>query len=131
MTRPRTEHPTPGELVVLNILWDRGPCTAREVWDVLNAKRKRHYTSVNSLLNTMADKGLLTRRCDQRAFLYEAKIARETTQGQLVQDLVGRAFEGSPSGLVLQVLDQCDPSPEEMDQIAKMIRQYRKQQGKK
>ncbi len=131
MPRPRAEHPTPGELDVLNILWDRGPCTAREVWDVLNAKRKRHYTSVNSLLNTMADKGLLTRHSDQRAFLYEAKISRETTQGQLVQDLVGRAFEGSPSGLVLQVLDQCDPSPEEMDQIAKMIRQYRKQREKK
>ncbi len=131
MPRPRTEHPTPGELDVLNILWDRGPCTAREVWTVLNQRRERHYTSVNSLLNTMVDKGLLTRHSDQRAFLYEAAIAREKTQGQLVKDLVGRAFEGSPSGLVLQVLDQCDPSPEEMDQIAKMIRRYRKQQGEK
>ena len=131
MARPRTEHPTPGELDVLNILWDRGPCTAREVWTVLNERRERHYTSVNSLLNTMADKGLLTRHCDQRAFLYEANIAREKTQGQLVKDLVGRAFEGSPSGLVLQVLDQCDPSPEEMDQIAVMIRRYRKQQREK
>ena len=131
MPRPRSKQPTPGELDVLNVLWDRGPCTARQVWTVLNEKRKRHYTSVNSLLNTMAEKGLLTRHCDQRAFLYEANIAREKTQGQLVQDLVGRAFEGSPSGLVLQVLDQCDPSPEEMDQIAKMIRQYRKQGGKK
>ena len=131
MPRPRSEHPTPGELDVLNILWDRGPCTARQVWTVLNEKRKRHYTSVNSLLNTMADKGLLKRHSDQRAFLYEANIAREKTQGQLVQDLVGRAFEGSPSGLVLQVLDHCDPSPEEMDEIAKMIRQYRKQRGKK
>ncbi len=131
MPRPRSEHPTPGELDVLNILWDRGPSTAREVWNVLNEQRERHYTSVNSLLNTMAEKGLLTRHSDQRAFLYEAAIAREKTQGQLVQDLVGRAFEGSPSGLVLQVLDQCDPSPEEMDQIAKMIRQYRKQRGEK
>ena len=131
MPRPRSEHPTPGELDVLNILWDRGPCTAREVWEVLNERRKRHYTSVNSLLNTMADKGLLTRHSDRRAFVYEANIAREKTQGQLVQDLVGRAFEGSPSGLVLQVLDHCDPSPEEMDQIAKMIRQYGKQRGKK
>ncbi len=131
MPRPRSEHPTPGELDVLNVLWDRGPCTARQVWTVLNEKRRRHYTSVNSLLNTMADKGLLTRHSDQRAFLYEANIAREKTQGQLVQDLVGRAFEGSPSSLVLQVLDHCNPSPEEMDQIAKMIRQYRKQRGKK
>ncbi len=131
MPRPRSEHPTPGELEVLKILWDRDRCTAREVWEVLNARRRRHYTSVNSLLNTMADKGLLTRHCDQRAFLYEANIPREKTQGQLVQDLVGRAFEGSPSALVLQVLDQCNPSPEEMDRIAKMIRQYRKQREKK
>ena len=131
MPRPRTEHPTPGELDVLNILWDRGPSTAREVRTTLNERRKRHYTSVNSLLNTMAEKGLLTRHSDQRAFLYEANVARENTQGQLVKDLVGRAFEGSLSGLVLQVLDHCDPSPEEMDEIAKMIRQYRKQRGKK
>ncbi len=131
MPRPRSEHPTPGELEVLNILWDRGRCTAREVWEVLNERRGRHYTSVNSLLNTMADKGLLTRHRDQRAFLYEANIPREKTQGQLVQDLVGRAFEGSPSALVLQVLDQCNPSPEEMDQIAKIIRQYRKLREKK
>ncbi len=131
MPRPRTEHPTPGELDVLNILWDGGPCTAREVWNVLNEQRERHYTSVNSLLNTMVDKGLLKRHSDNRAFVYEAAIAREKTQGELVRDLVGRAFEGSPSGLMLQVLDQCDPSPEEMDQIAKMIRRYRKQQGEK
>ena len=82
MPRPRAEHPTPGELDVLNILWDQGPCTARQVWTVLNERRKRHYTSVNSLLNTMADKGLLTRHSEQRAFLYEANIAREKTQGQ-------------------------------------------------
>jgi len=130
MPRPRTEHPTPGELDVLNVFWDRGPCTAREVWNVLNEQRKRHYTSVNSLLNTMVDKGLLKRQSDRRAFVYEAAIAREKTQGELVKDLVGRAFEGSLSSLVLQVLDQCDPSPEEMDQIAKMIRQYRKDRGK-
>lgn len=131
MPRPRTDHPTPGELDVLNILWDHGPSTARAVWTVLNGQRERHYTSVNSLLNTMVDKGLLTRRSDQRAFLYEADIAREETQGQLVLDLVGRVFEGSPSGLVLKVLDQCDPSPEEMDEIAKIIQQYRKQRGAK
>ncbi len=131
MPRPRQKHPTPGELDVLNILWELGPSTARKVWSVLNANRERHYTSVNSLLNTMAEKGLVTRHIDRRAFVYEAKIAREKTQGQLVKDLVGRAFEGSPSDLVLQMLGQCNPSSEELDEIAKVIRQYRRQQGRK
>lgn len=129
MPRPRSEHPTPGELEVLKILWDRGPCTAREVWEELNERRERHYTSVNSLLNTMVEKGLLTCHCPQRAYLYEANIAREETQGKLVEDLLGRVFEGSPSALVLRMLDHCDPSSEEMDDIAKMIREYRKQRG--
>lgn len=131
MSRPRHGHPTPGELDVLNILWDRGPSTARQVWIELRKKRERHYTSVNSLLNTMAEKGLVTRQSDQRAFVYEARIARDETRGQLVQELLGRAFEGSPSDLVLHVLGQCNPSPEELDEIAKVIRQHRKQQRKK
>jgi len=129
MPRPRSTHPTPGELEVLKILWDAGPCTARQVWEVLGRRRKRHYTSVNSLLNTMTEKGLLKRSSRGRAFLYEAAVVREKALGRLVDDLVGRAFEGSPSALVLQVLDRCHPSPDEMDQIAEMIRQYRKQQG--
>jgi predicted transcriptional regulator len=79
----------------------------------------------------MAEKGLATRHSDQRAFVYEARIAQDETRGQLVQDLMGRAFEGSPSDLVLQVLGQCNPSPEELDEIAKVIREYRKQQRKK
>lgn len=130
MARPRQNHPTPGELDVLNILWDRGPSTARQVWTELNEKRPRHYTSVNSLLNIMAEKGLVTRQSDRRAFVYEARIEREKTQGQLVRDLVRRVFEGSPSDLVLQVLGECNPSQEELDEITKVIRHYRKQRRK-
>ncbi|MHC4178574.1 MAG: BlaI/MecI/CopY family transcriptional regulator [Planctomycetota bacterium] len=131
MPRPKSEHPTPGELEVLKVLWDRGPCTVRQVWEVLNEQRRRHYTSVNSLLNVMTDKGLLKCNAEGRAFLYAASVDRENTAGQLAEDLVGRVFEGSASGLLLQVLDRCNPSPEEMDEIAKIIRTYRRQQEKR
>ncbi len=67
MPRPRHEHPTPGELEVLKILWDRGPSTVRQVMDVLNETRRRAYTSVMSLLSVMTDKGLLTRQPKGRA----------------------------------------------------------------
>jgi predicted transcriptional regulator len=129
--RPKSPHPTPGEFEVLKILWERGPSTVRQMLEVLNEKRKRHYTSVMSLLNTMAGKGLVTSEPAGRAFLYRAKVAREKTVGRLVQDLLGRAFQGSASALVLQVLDQCPASPEELDQIAEALERYRKSQGAK
>jgi predicted transcriptional regulator len=131
MARPKHRHPTPAELEVLKILWDRGPSTVREVMEVLNKRRRRAYTSVMSLLGAMTDKDLLKRRPKGRAFLYEAKVSREKTLGKMVADLLGRAFEGSASVLVAHLLDQSSPSPEELEQIRRTIERYHQQQGEK
>jgi predicted transcriptional regulator len=130
MPRPKEEQPTAGELEVLKVLWDRGPSTVREVMDVLNAERPRAYTSVMSLLNVMTDKGLVVRQPQGRAFIYRPKEAREATLGQLVGDLLGRAFEGSTSQLVAHLLDQTQPTKSELDEIHRAIQQYQQQKGK-
>ena len=98
MTRPKAEHPTPGELEILKILWDRGaPATVREVMEVVNRRGgpPRAYTSVMSLMGVMAEKGLLTRKPQGKAFVYAARTPREHTLANLVGDLCRRAFEGS------------------------------------
>src|SRR5207253_5571628 len=97
MPRPKEEQPTAGELEVLKVLWDRGPSTVREVMEVLNEVRPRAYTSVMSLLNVMTDKGLLAREPRGRAFVYRPKTDRRHTLGDLVGNLLQRAFEGSTS----------------------------------
>ena len=129
MARPKHEHPTPGELEVLKILWDRGASTVRQVWQVLNARRKRHYMSTKSLLDVMTDKGLLDRQRQGRAFVYRANVNRETALGQILDSLLGRVFEGSASALVAHLLDQAKPSPKEMEAIRRTVEQYHKEQG--
>lgn len=124
MARRPQETPTEGELEILKVLWDRGPSTGREVLEVLNAQRKRAYTSVMSVLNIMADKGQVVRKPHGRAFIYSAKRPREKTLGRMVSSLLGRAFEGSASSLVSQLLDQSKPQPEELDKIRKAIEEY-------
>lgn len=128
MSRPKHENPTPGELEALKILWDRGPSTVREVMEVLNRRRPRAYTSVMSLLGVMTDKRLLVREPKGRAYLYSARVTRDATLGDMVDDLVGRAFEGSASALVAHLLDKSSPSPQEMDAIRRTIDQYRQEQ---
>jgi len=129
MARPRQEHPTPAELEVLKILWDRGPSTVREVLNVfLQQRRKRAYTSVMSLMNVMAEKGLLRRKRKGRAFLYEARTPRKDALGGMVGDLWERAFEGSAPLLVSRLLEQANPSQAELDEIRKVIEDYRGQQ---
>jgi BlaI family transcriptional regulator, penicillinase repressor len=125
MARPKHEQPTPAELEVLQVLWDNGPCYVRQVMDALNRTRPRAYTSVMSLMNVMADKGLVSRRLDGRAYVYEPAEARDNTLGQMVGDLLSRAFEGSTSALVAQLLDRTNPSPTELEEIRRTIEAYR------
>jgi len=128
MVRPKSEHPTPGELEVLKILWDRGPSTVRQVMDLLNRRRRRHYTSVMSLLGVMTEKRLLRRRPSGRAFVYEARVGRQQTLGRIVEDVVGRVFEGSASALVANLLGRSSPSPEEMEAIRRTIEEHQQNQ---
>ena len=129
MARPPSIHPTPAELEVLKIIWDHGPSTVRQVMQHLAEEPPRAYTSVMSLLNVMAEKGLLKRRPRGRAFIYTAATSRERTLGGMVNDLLARAFEGSSSGLVTHLLDQARPSRSELREIRQSIDDHLKAKG--
>lgn len=129
MPRPKHEHPTPAELEVLQFLWDEGPATVRQVMESLNRRRRRAYTSVMSLLGVMTEKRLLKRRPQGRAFVYEARVDREKTVGEMLRDLLGRAFDGSAASLVARLLDESSPSPRELEEIHETIEQFRHQRG--
>jgi predicted transcriptional regulator len=127
MPRPRHEQPTPGELEILKILWNRGePTSVRDVLDSVNddAKPRRAYTSVMSLLNVMTDKGLLRRFPQGRAFLYEPVSPREQTLRSLLGETLKRVYNGSASLLVAHLLEQSHPSGDELDQIRALLDQY-------
>lgn len=124
--RPKSPHPTPAELEILQILWNRGPSTVREVLEVL--PRQRAYTTVMSLLNVMAEKKLVARSPEGRAFRYAARFRPDQTQRKMLRDLLHRAFEGSASTLVARLLEQSRPTCEELDAIHRVIETYRKRE---
>ena len=129
MPRPRHENPTPAELEVLQVIWERGPSTVREVMALLNAQRPRAYTTVMSLMNVMAEKNLLSQNPKGRAFLYSAKVTRDKTLSRLVRELLNRAFDGSASALVTHLLEQTKPDSDELDDIRKTIAKFHRKKG--
>ncbi len=124
MPRPKYQHPTPGELEVLDVLWRQSPLSVREVMEVLNQRRPRAYTSVMSLLGVMTDKGLLTRKAVGRAFVYAPKAGRQKTMRRMIGDLLGRAFDGSANLLVAHLLEEANPTSEELAEIRRTIAAY-------
>ncbi len=129
MARPRQTNPTPAELEVLQIIWEHEACTVREVMNLLEPKRKRAYTSVMSLMNVMADKGLLSQKPKGRAFVYSAKVSRDKTQSIMLGDLLNRAFDGSANAIVAHLLQEAEPNNEELDDIHKTITEFAQKKG--
>jgi predicted transcriptional regulator len=113
--------PTPAELEILRVLWEAGPCSVREIQRTLNKVKPTGYTTVLKLIQIMTAKGLVNRDEEQRPQIYRARYRREQTQRQLLHDLVERAFGGSVKALVLQALAGRRSSPEELEQIEKLL----------
>jgi predicted transcriptional regulator len=121
MTRHHVPRPTDAELAILRVLWDLGPCTVRQVHDVLSRERPAAYTTSLKLLQIMTDKGLVSRDERDRSHVYHARLTEEQTQRQLVRDLLDRAFGGSATKLVMQALAARRASAEELSEIRRLI----------
>jgi len=116
--------PTASELEILHVLWNRGPSTVREVLDSLNEKKSMGYTGGLKLLQIMTAKGSVRRDETNRAHVYEAQRPADQTKRQLATDMLHRVFEGSASQLMLHALAGHRASPEEVEELHRILDAY-------
>jgi len=119
-----TPKPTASELEILQVLWERGPSTVREVHEALSEKRPIGYTSVLKFMQIMTAKGTLRRNEEQRAHVYEAVESAEKTKRQLALDVLQRVFEGSASDLMMHALAGRKASKEEIEEMRRLLSEY-------
>lgn len=129
----KTSRPTEAELEILAVLWAHGPSTVRQVNERLSSgAREIGYTTTLKLMQIMAEKGLVDRDETDRTHIYSARASEDQTQRQLVSDLVDRAFGGSAAALVLSALSAHSASPREIEEIQRLITDYKRSgKGKK
>lgn len=120
------KNPTSAELAILNVLWDRGEASVRDVYDALYRDQGGGYTTALKMLQLMHSKGLVERDESQRAHRFRARIGREATQRGLLADLARRAFDGSSSQLVLRALGDAEVSDEELASIRALLERLEK-----
>ena len=113
--------PTEAELAILNVLWLRGPSTVRQVQGELEESRGTGYTTTLKLMQIMLEKGLLNRDDSSHAHVYRAAFTRGRAQKQMLSQLVDQVFEGSAQQLVMQALSTKRSSPQELEEIKKLI----------
>src|SRR3954469_23691974 len=124
----KMEQPTPSEreLDVLKILWQHGEASVRDVHKFMNAERPCAFTTVQTLLRIMADKGLVTQRKDGRRLFFKPKYTRQRASARFLQ----KVFDGALDQLVLSMIEAERPSSEEMKKIEQLINRARQSKNK-
>ncbi len=113
--------PTASEMEILQVIWQRGPSTVREVYRTLSADKEIGYSTVLKFMQIMTDKGTLVRDSSVRPQVYKAARPQEQVQRGIVKDLITRAFGGSSAGLVMQALSDRRSTPDERRQIRELL----------
>ena len=122
MSKHLIPRPTDAELEILQVLWQRGPSTVREVNEVLSDRREVGYTTTLKLMQIMVEKGLARRNTETRVHVYTAAVEEAATQQRLLDQFLDTAFRGSAASLIMQALGNHPASPEELDEIKELIR---------
>ncbi len=113
--------PTEKELEILQVLWQEGPATVRDVNDKLSEKREIGYTTTLKIMQIMHDKGLVTRKKDGKTHIYEPTLSEQDAQSSMIKDLMDTAFKGSAMRLVMGALGARKSSPQELEKIREYL----------
>ena len=109
------------ELQILNVLWERGPCTVREVLEALPVEPRPAYTTVLTMMRLMHEKGYLDRRDQGRAHVYQPRLRERRVKRGLLRDLIATGFRGSAEALLVRLLEDEKLSPEELERVKRLI----------
>ena len=102
---PPPPKPTAAELDLLRVLWPLGSATVKEVHELAQKdKAQMSYATVLRLMQVMHGKGLLRRDESQRSHVYAPAQARESLRGNLLKELINKAYAGSGKELVMAAL---------------------------
>ena len=121
--------PTESELEILQILWQNGTATVRDVHEELAKTKDVGYTTTLKLMQIMHDKGLVKRDESMRTHIYQPAVNKERTQKHLLEKMIDSLFGGSSTQLVLQALGNGEQkvSAEELEQIQTLLNNLKNQ----
>jgi BlaI family penicillinase repressor len=110
---------------IMQVLWDRGRASAREITDSLNESEAVAHSTVQTLLRQLEAKGAVGHDADDRTFLFFPRLKEDKVKRTAARDMLDRIFGGNVGNLVAHLLKGERLSRDELDELHRLIDQHR------
>jgi predicted transcriptional regulator len=121
MARGRSPSLTDGEARLMAVLWQKQKATVSDVVTALKGRRPVNYSTVQTMLRILEEKGYVVHEKAGRAFVYRPIVSQPQARRKALSHLMSRLFDNSPSLLVLNVLENEQIDPVELDRLKKLV----------
>lgn len=109
------------EWTIMNQLWEAEKASAREIVEALPEESKRAYTTIQTYLERLVDKGYLTKEKIGMVNFYAPLVERDSIVAGATTSFIDRVFSGSGSSLAAYLLKNKNLKPEELEQIRDIL----------
>jgi predicted transcriptional regulator len=109
------------ELELMNVIWEIGECTVKDVQTALAKERDLAYTSVATIMKILEQKGALKSLKRERAHVYHSVVSRDEYEAMTLRHLATHVFRGDPTSMVARLLDESNLSQAEVQAIRKLL----------
>ena len=117
---------TEAEWEIIQVVWEQEPCAAPTVQEELEAHKKWTYSTVKTLMDRMATKGLLTTERIRNLILYRSAVTQKQARRGEVMKTLTRAFGGAFTPMMQFMLESHTLSTQELSELEGMIRKKRR-----
>ena len=117
------------EFEIMEILWDKGEATIRQVHDVLIERRKVAYTTVATLLMRLRGKGAVKTREQNFAYVFRPAVEREPVVNRKVADFITRVLGGDVAPLATYIAENRKLTPEQIKALEEIVRSASGKEG--
>ncbi len=106
---------------IMQVLWQHGPCTAREITEELSRTTPMAHSTVQTLLRQLEAKGAVAHERVQRTFVFRPLTPQSEVTGTPLHDLLMRVYQGSIVNLMSHLLKQESISPDELKRLRQLL----------
>ena len=106
---------------IMKVLWKRKRATAREITEALAGQGAPVHSTVQTLLRKLEAKGAVGHQVNDRTFIFFPLVTETDAARFALRDVIGRVFNGSPSGMVAYLVKHEKLTRKELDAIKKAI----------
>lgn len=117
--------PRPGlskaELEIARIVWQLKDASVRQVFEALPVGRDIDFSTVQTYLRRLEEKGYLNVRLDGRNRVYSPKVKPQTVIRETVSEMVELLFGGETMPLMRHLVEERQFSSDDIDQLRQLL----------